>query len=127
MLSPHFSKAGSIAASCGCPAAAAIEKLASFGVRQAETNPWRKHESPHSRRRSRWAKNSIENHAHVAGGGDYCLSKRLLELPKDKKIITFCAISLHGYEASLILRAAGFSNVKVLEGGVAMWPYEKGI
>ncbi|MGD0100149.1 MAG: rhodanese-like domain-containing protein, partial [Acidobacteriota bacterium] len=53
------------------------------------------------------------------------LRKRLAELPKDKEIVTFCAISLRGYEASLILRAAGFSNVRVLDGGVAMWPYEK--
>jgi NADPH-dependent 2,4-dienoyl-CoA reductase/sulfur reductase-like enzyme/rhodanese-related sulfurtransferase len=53
------------------------------------------------------------------------LRKKLSELPKDKEIITFCAISLRGYEASLILRAAGFTNVKVLDGGVAMWPYEK--
>jgi NADPH-dependent 2,4-dienoyl-CoA reductase/sulfur reductase-like enzyme/rhodanese-related sulfurtransferase len=53
------------------------------------------------------------------------LRKGLSELPKDKEIITFCAISLRGYEASLILRAAGFFNVKVLDGGVAMWPYEK--
>jgi rhodanese-related sulfurtransferase len=53
------------------------------------------------------------------------LRKRASELPKDKEIVTFCAISLRGYEASLILRAAGFSNVKVLDGGIAMWPYEK--
>jgi NADPH-dependent 2,4-dienoyl-CoA reductase/sulfur reductase-like enzyme/rhodanese-related sulfurtransferase len=53
------------------------------------------------------------------------LRKRLTELSKDKEIITFCAISLRGYEASLILKAAGFRNVKVLDGGVAMWPYEK--
>jgi NADPH-dependent 2,4-dienoyl-CoA reductase/sulfur reductase-like enzyme/rhodanese-related sulfurtransferase len=52
------------------------------------------------------------------------LRKRLAEIPKDKEIITYCAISLRGYEASLILRAAGFSDVKVLDGGVAMWPYE---
>jgi NADPH-dependent 2,4-dienoyl-CoA reductase/sulfur reductase-like enzyme/rhodanese-related sulfurtransferase len=53
------------------------------------------------------------------------LRKRVSELPKDKEIITFCAISLRGYEASLILRGAGFKNVKVLDGGIAMWPYEK--
>jgi len=53
------------------------------------------------------------------------LRKRLEEIPKDKEIITFCAISLRGYEASLILRAAGFRDVKVMDGGVAMWPYEK--
>jgi rhodanese-related sulfurtransferase len=53
------------------------------------------------------------------------LRKRLAELPQNKEIIAFCAISLRGYEASLILKAAGFKNVKVLDGGVAMWPYEK--
>jgi rhodanese-related sulfurtransferase len=53
------------------------------------------------------------------------LRKRLAELPKDKEIITFCAISLRGYEASVILKADGHKNVKVLDGGVAMWPYEK--
>jgi NADPH-dependent 2,4-dienoyl-CoA reductase/sulfur reductase-like enzyme/rhodanese-related sulfurtransferase len=52
------------------------------------------------------------------------LRKRFAEIPKDKEIITYCAISLRGYEASLILRAAGFKDVKVLDGGVAMWPYE---
>jgi NADPH-dependent 2,4-dienoyl-CoA reductase/sulfur reductase-like enzyme/rhodanese-related sulfurtransferase len=52
------------------------------------------------------------------------LRKRLTEIPKNKEIITYCAISLRGYEASLILRAAGFKDVKVLDGGMAMWPYE---
>lgn len=53
------------------------------------------------------------------------LRTRWQELPKDKEIITFCKISLRGYEAALILKAAGFENVRVLDGGVAMWPYEK--
>lgn len=52
------------------------------------------------------------------------LRKRIAEIPKDKEIVAYCAISLRGYEASLILRAAGFHDVKVLDGGVAMWPYE---
>jgi rhodanese-related sulfurtransferase len=52
------------------------------------------------------------------------LRKRLSEIPNDKEIITYCAISLRGYEASLILRAAGFKDVKVLDGGIALWPYE---
>jgi NADPH-dependent 2,4-dienoyl-CoA reductase/sulfur reductase-like enzyme/rhodanese-related sulfurtransferase len=51
------------------------------------------------------------------------LRSRLGELPKDKEIITFCKISLRGYEAALILQAAGFKNVKVMDGGLAMWPY----
>jgi len=52
------------------------------------------------------------------------LHKRFAELPKDKEIITFCKISLRGYEAALILQAKGFSNVKVMDGGIVMWPYE---
>ncbi|MGQ9747801.1 MAG: FAD-dependent oxidoreductase [Candidatus Caldatribacteriaceae bacterium] len=52
------------------------------------------------------------------------LAQRLGELPKDKEIITFCGASLRGYEASLILRHAGFSDVKVMDGGIQCWPYE---
>jgi rhodanese-related sulfurtransferase len=55
------------------------------------------------------------------------LRARLNEIPKDKEIITFCKISLRGYEAALILKAAGFKDVKVLDGGVVMWPYDKEI
>jgi NADPH-dependent 2,4-dienoyl-CoA reductase/sulfur reductase-like enzyme/rhodanese-related sulfurtransferase len=53
------------------------------------------------------------------------LRGRLEELPRDKEIVTFCQISLRGYEAALVLQAAGFKNVRVLDGGLAMWPYEK--
>jgi len=53
------------------------------------------------------------------------LRERAEELPRDKEIITFCKISLRGYEAALILKAAGFKSVRVMDGGVAMWPYEK--
>jgi NADPH-dependent 2,4-dienoyl-CoA reductase/sulfur reductase-like enzyme/rhodanese-related sulfurtransferase len=53
------------------------------------------------------------------------LRKRLGEIPKGKEIIAFCKISLRGYEAALILKAAGFPDVKVLDGGMVMWPYEK--
>ena len=54
------------------------------------------------------------------------LRGRLSEIPKDKEIITFCKISLRGYEAALILQTAGFKDVKVMDGGVIMWPYETG-
>ena len=53
------------------------------------------------------------------------LRKRIGELPRDKEIVAFCQASLRGYEAALILKAAGFADVKVLDGGVAMWPFEK--
>lgn len=44
-------------------------------------------------------------------------------LPKDAEIITFCKISLRGYEAALILAAQGFKKVTVMDGGILMWPY----
>jgi rhodanese-related sulfurtransferase len=53
------------------------------------------------------------------------LRSRLDELPRDKPIVAFCQISLRGYEAALILKAVGFTNVRVLDGGLAMWPFEK--
>jgi len=52
------------------------------------------------------------------------LRERLDELSNDKKIVTFCKISLRGYEAALILKAAGFKDVCVMDGGIVMWPYE---
>lgn len=52
------------------------------------------------------------------------LRERLDELPRDKEIIAFCKISLRGYEAQRILDAAGFSNVKFMDGGVVAWPYQ---
>lgn len=53
------------------------------------------------------------------------LRDRCEELPKEKEIVTFCKISLRGYEAAGILSARGFKDVKVMDGGIAMWPYEK--
>jgi NADPH-dependent 2,4-dienoyl-CoA reductase/sulfur reductase-like enzyme/rhodanese-related sulfurtransferase len=53
------------------------------------------------------------------------LRNRLDELPNGKRIVTFCQISLRGYEAALILNAAGFNDVCVMDGGIAMWPYDK--
>ena len=52
------------------------------------------------------------------------LRERYHELPKEKEIITFCKISLRGYEAALILKNKGFEKVKVMDGGVLMWPYK---
>jgi len=53
------------------------------------------------------------------------LRRRLQELPRDKEIVAFCKISLRGYEAALILKAAGFQKVRVMDGGVVVWPFEK--
>ncbi|MBN2735740.1 MAG: FAD-dependent oxidoreductase [Spirochaetales bacterium] len=55
------------------------------------------------------------------------LRNRINELPENKamEIICFCKISLRGYEAALVIESFGYSNVKVLEGGIMAWPYER--
>ncbi len=59
---------------------------------------------------------------HIPSGA---LRSRLSEIPKDKEIVAFCRLSIRGYEAALILKAAGFSRVRVMDGGIVMWPYER--
>lgn len=55
------------------------------------------------------------------------IRKRMHELPEDKsrEIITFCKISLRGYEVASYLKANGYTNVKVMEGGIMAWPYAR--
>lgn len=55
------------------------------------------------------------------------LRSRLNELPEDKdtEIITYCKISMRGYEASRVLTANGYTNIKVMEGGIMAWPYDR--
>lgn len=55
------------------------------------------------------------------------LRERLGELPEDKsqEIICFCKISLRGYETALILADYGYTNVRVMEGGIMAWPYPR--
>ena len=55
------------------------------------------------------------------------LRNRLNELPEDKsaEIICYCKISLRGYEAARILEGRGWTNVKVMEGGVMAWPFPR--
>lgn len=55
------------------------------------------------------------------------LRKRMDELPtdQDKEIICFCKISLRGYEAASLLEAHGWTNVKVMEGGIMAWPFSR--
>jgi len=51
----------------------------------------------------------------------------LAELPVDKntEIVCFCKVSLRGYEIARILEAEGYTNVKVMEGGIMAWPYPR--
>ena len=55
------------------------------------------------------------------------LRGRLNELPADKttEIICYCKISLRGYEAARILEGRGWTNVKVMEGGIMAWPFPR--
>jgi len=53
------------------------------------------------------------------------LRSRCDELPRDKRVVAYCKISLRGYEAALIAKAAGLEDAAYLDGGVVMWPYEK--
>jgi NADPH-dependent 2,4-dienoyl-CoA reductase/sulfur reductase-like enzyme/rhodanese-related sulfurtransferase len=55
------------------------------------------------------------------------LRGRLSELPEDKnaEIICYCKISLRGYEAARVLEGRGWKNVKVMEGGIAAWPFPR--
>lgn len=55
------------------------------------------------------------------------LRSRLHELPanKETEIICYCKISLRGYEAARVLEGRGWTNVKVMEGGIAAWPFPR--
>ncbi len=55
------------------------------------------------------------------------LRERLGELPQDKdaEIIAFCKISMRGYEAQRVLMQHGWTNVRVMEGGVMAWPFAR--
>lgn len=55
------------------------------------------------------------------------LRRRLDDLPADKEreIVCWCKISLRGYETAIILEAAGWKNITVLEGGIMAWPYRR--
>lgn len=69
-----------------------------------------------------YAQDHIAGSTHIPLGA---LRARVNELPKEKEIIAFCKVSLRGYEAARILQGAGFTRVKVMDGGMTMWPYER--
>ncbi|WP_003543113.1 FAD-dependent oxidoreductase [Desulfotomaculum nigrificans] len=52
------------------------------------------------------------------------LRARLADVPKDKEIVTVCAMGSRAYEASRILKGAGFKDVKLMEAGMEGWPYD---
>ncbi len=52
------------------------------------------------------------------------LRGRLREVPRDRPVVALCKTSLRAYEAARILSARGDSNISVLAGGMAAWPYD---
>ncbi len=52
------------------------------------------------------------------------LRGRLRELPRDQEMIVYSNVSQSAYEANIILRSNGFDPVKVMDGGLTMWPFE---
>jgi len=52
-------------------------------------------------------------------------SRDKLPKDKDKEIIVFCKISLRGYEAYCFLKSWGYTNVRVMEGGILSWPFPR--
>lgn len=55
------------------------------------------------------------------------LRNRKDELPADKNtpIVAYCKISLRGFEAARYLLGLGYTDVRVLEGGIMAWPYAR--
>ncbi len=51
------------------------------------------------------------------------LRGRLHELPRSEPIIAVCSLGLRAYEAARIMAASGFTDVRVLDGGLDAWPY----
>lgn len=52
------------------------------------------------------------------------IRRRLGEIPRDKEIVVSCVLGMRAYEALRILKGAGFSNLKFMEGGLEVWPYD---
>ncbi|MBN2725438.1 MAG: FAD-dependent oxidoreductase [Deltaproteobacteria bacterium] len=55
------------------------------------------------------------------------LRRRLRDVPPQKNtlIVCYCLMGPRSYEASLILRAEGYTNVRVMEGGMMAWPFPR--
>lgn len=49
------------------------------------------------------------------------LRERINEVPKDKKVVLFCAVGLRGYLAYRLLNGRGYDNVYNLDGGLKVY------
>jgi rhodanese-related sulfurtransferase len=48
---------------------------------------------------------------------------RIEEIPQNKSVILVSNTGARAYQGALILQAKGYRDVKILEGGLSMWPY----
>ena len=63
---------------------------------------------------------------HIKGSQHIPLDKlasRVHELNKSKEIITYCRAGLRAAQAYRILKNAGISNVKYMDGSILAWTY----
>lgn len=52
------------------------------------------------------------------------LAGRLAEIPHDRPVVLVCKVGKRAYLASQLLKQFGFTNVSILDGGMAGYPYE---
>ena len=53
------------------------------------------------------------------------LRSRAAEVPRDVRVVMYCASSLRAYEALRALTGLGYANLELLEGGMTAWPFER--
>jgi rhodanese-related sulfurtransferase len=51
------------------------------------------------------------------------LRRRIEEIPQDRGVVLVDNTGAEAYQASLILKANGYRDVSILEGGLYMWPF----
>lgn len=72
------------------------------------------------RQPAEFGKTRFRNSRHIPLGS---LRGRLHELPEQDPIVLVCSLGLRSYEAALILKNVGFTDVRVLDGGLEAWPF----
>lgn len=70
---------------------------------------------------SEYEEHRLAGSAHVPLGA---LRGRLSQFSADREIVTVCSLGLRSYEAARLFAAHGYPKVRMLDGGLAAWPYE---
>jgi rhodanese-related sulfurtransferase len=67
----------------------------------------------------------MAKHLRIVAVGGVAAGPTAAELPKGKPIVAFCKSSLRAYGAARYLHHVGFDDVRVMQGGIMAWTYEK--